>query len=197
MSLSQAIARRWQRLKFAWRRRFGPDSYLCGCGHTATYKTVLSIHGREGEYVLPSANPLWCPQCFAKAAIKCAWCGYPIVPGDPVTLYTPGPRSDIFISTKEPSEAQIRRQQKEFVLPDGAVVYSQNPLRVVGCLRWECADTGGDRAGFWVMPGKVRRVMTIEEMLLATGNEEMLWIGDLSDPTQAIPIPEEAPAPIQ
>jgi len=117
----------WEKFQALYYRYLGRN-YKCGCGHTAKWKTILTIHGHEGVFKAPSKTPAYCPQCWAQAAIKCAWCGGTIVPGDPITLYSPGN---------------------------------------VGCLGWDCADTGADHAGFWVMPGKVQRVMSPLEMFVA------------------------------
>ena len=75
----------------------------------------------------------WCLKCCAKMTVRCAWCGDPIMIGDPITLYSP---SD---PTFEP--------------PDHAVVFYPQPLQLVGCGRTTCADTGADYAGVWV-PGE-------------------------------------------
>lgn len=150
---------------------------------------MLTIDGHAGVFCALSKTPEYCPECYAKAVIKCAWCGETILPGDPITLYSPGPPTELFISTKEPGEAQQQRQKKDFVVPEHAVIYQREPrLVLVGCLGWDCADTGGDRAGFWVMPGKVQRVATAMEMLLADGGKDIIIVGDLTDPRQAIPI---------
>jgi len=34
--------------------------------------------------------PPYCLDCYAKTAIRCAWCGGTIVPDGPITLYSPG-----------------------------------------------------------------------------------------------------------
>lgn len=191
MQVLRKIGRSLERVQALFYRYFGRN-YQCGCGHTAKWKTVLTIHGLTGVFRAPSKPPDYCPECFAKAAIKCAWCGGTILPGDPITLYSPGPPTELFFSTKEPGVAQQQRKQEDFVVPEHAVVYQREPrLVLVGCLGWDCADTGADRAGFWVMPGKVKRVATVYEMLMATGGEGSIIIGDLSDSCQAIPIPEE------
>ncbi|MBI1833507.1 MAG: hypothetical protein HYR90_01650 [Candidatus Andersenbacteria bacterium] len=159
---------RWQAIFYVY---FG-RRYICGCGHTAKWKTVLTIHGHSGVYAPQSKKPDWCPECWAKAAIKCAWCGNTILPGDAITLYIP---------TKE-----------DFQIPEHAVVYKREPqVQLVGCLGWDCAMSGADRAGFWVMPGKVQRVMSPMEKLMANGGLEVVVENDLTDPAQAIPIPDE------
>ncbi len=148
-----------------WYLCFGGD-VLCSCGHSAKRHTFLSIDGTHaGLYTIPCEND-YCPQCFKNAAIKCAWCSELILPGSPVTLYTPMDVSK---------------------LPSHAVFYKKLPeVQVVGCLRWECADSGADRAGFWEMPGQVLRVASPLEMAFATGEVQVTQ--NLADPTQAIPI---------
>ncbi|NTW30199.1 MAG: hypothetical protein HGA33_02895 [Candidatus Moranbacteria bacterium] len=96
-------------------------------------------------------------------AIRCAWCGKPIFIGDPVTLYSPN---------------------EGFEIPEYAVRYSEDPLRLVGCLRWDCADSGIDRSGFWMPPGEVMRVMSPIEQVLATGTAAI--VSDVNDMSEAI-----------
>ncbi len=83
-------------------------------------------------------------------AVQCAWCPNLVFIGDPITLYSPRDYSRI------PAER--------------AIVFSIEPLRYVGCLGWNCALTGADKAGFWLPDenghGYVKRVPTaFEEML--------------------------------
>lgn len=162
----------WQRILVFYCRFLG-FRYSCQCGHPAKWKTTLTIHGHLGIYTIRENQPKYCPECWAKAAIKCAWCGETIRPGDPITLYTPKPGVK---------------------LPEHAVVYRYIPhLQVVGCLGWNCAETGADRAGFWIMPGKVQRVMSPLEMLLSQAGAEVMII-DLADPSQAVPFPRFEPS---
>lgn len=54
----------------------------------------------------------------------------------------------------------------------------------MGCLRWDCAKTGADRAGFWHPPGKVFRVTTPLEMCLQNlqnGGDGVVVIENLND----------------
>lgn len=168
MRFFQKIGYWTDRVKAFSYRCFGRN-HLCDCGHRSKWKTVLEIDGIKGVFKLPK-NKEYCGKCFAEAAIKCAWCGGTILPGDPITLYTP---------------------KKDFEIPNHAVIYKRVPLQLVGCLGWDCCQTGGDRAGFWVMPGKVYRVMSPIGMLLAHGNEGAVIIGDLGDISKAIPIKED------
>ena len=62
----------------------------------------------------------------------------------------------------------------------------------MGCLRWECAQSGGDRAGFWIPPGKVHRVLSPVEQCLKNIIDEdgdgVVAVGNLHDPKEAMPI---------
>lgn len=105
------------------------------CGHYTRRRGVISFEGESATMTLP-VNPTgsvdYCLDCIGKMTIRCAWCGKPIFIGEPVTLYTP--------------------TNHDFKIPEHAVVHKEKPLKLVGCLRWDCADTGCDIAGYWV-PG--------------------------------------------
>lgn len=171
MRLLQMIHSAWEYCQVAYCWLLGRN-YRCGCGHTAKWKTVMTIHSRKGVYKVPSKNPDHCPRCWAKAAIKCAWCGGTILPGDAITLYAP--------------------TKSDFEVPEHAVVYKREPrLQLVGCLGWDCADTGADRAGFWVMPGRVQRVMSPLEEFVARSDGDPMIFNDLTDPRKATSMPDE------
>ena len=165
----------WQQFQSMFYRLFG-KSYTCGCGHIAKKKTKLTVDGVSGVFVL-SPNHEYCSKCWLKASIKCAWCKRTIKPGDAITLYHPA--------------------KPGFVIPKHAVQYG--PPRegyshgaLVGCLGWECADSGADRAGFWVMPGKVQRALSPIEMLMCGDPQvEVVACNDLSDPSKAVLIEEK------
>jgi hypothetical protein len=101
-------------------------------------------------------------------AIRCAWCGNVIFIGDPITLYTPA--------------------KKDFSIPEYAKIYTDKPLRIVGCLRWDCAETGADRAGFWMPPGKVHRMPTAFEKLMSNDGKGIIICENLTDPTKSMEI---------
>lgn len=109
------------------------------CGHK-THKKGF-VHDGESTSVMEmplakNGHPDYCLECIGKMGIRCAWCGEPITIGSPVTLYTP---------------------KKEFKVPDYAVRYGNGEEQaLVGCLRWDCADTGADLCGYWVPPGVVK-----------------------------------------
>ncbi len=168
MKIREKLRRTWQFLRACYYEQFGYD-YVCGCGHPAKHETIIEVEGRRGVYTASDNTP-YCPACWMKAMIQCAWCGKSILPGDAITLYTP---------------------KEEFKIPDYAVVYRREPhLQLVGCLRMDCTDGGMDRAGFWVMPGKVQRALSPLEQLLIRGGDEPLIVSDLSDPGEAILIRE-------
>lgn len=96
--------------------------------------------------------------------IPCAWCGKPIVVGSPITLCSP--------------------IKPDYTPPvEGFVTYSEDPLRLVGCLRWDCADSGIYRAGFWVPPGKVDRVLSPLEIAMMV--DGVVIVSDITDPAEA------------
>ena len=105
------------------------------CGHRTKQKGLVSAFGTTIITKMPKNEDgliHYCLGCIGKMAIKCAWCSNPIFIGNPITLYIPSDNSQI---------------------PEHAVVYNKERLQLVGCLRRNCADTGADRAGFW-LPGE-------------------------------------------
>lgn len=114
-------------------------------------------------------RPDYCHECLAKMSVKCAWCGKPILVDDPITLYTP--------------------RKKDFKVPEYAVVYRKDPLQLVGCLRFSCADSGIDRSGFWIKPGRVYRVASPMEMALAS--DDVVICNDIGDISASIPFPDQ------
>jgi hypothetical protein len=149
--------------------------YLADCGHETEIIGTISKFGKETEISLirkENGNFGTCVQCLADATIACAWCGEPILPDRPITLY----------STSD----------SEFKPHEGSVIYEDDEnsgvTRYVGCLRWECADSGADRQGFWVLPGKVERCISPIEQALHTG--DMVIVEDLSDRNEAVQVPE-------
>ncbi len=142
------------------------------CGHATKQTGEISAFGRTGIMKLPrneDGSIDHCLSCISNMAIRCSWCGESIFIGDPITLYTP---------------------KKEIEIPEYAVMYQEVPfLQLVGCLRFDCANTGADRAGFWV-PGKdgkgrVHRIPTIFEMMLASEDPSPIIIQDLTDMGEA------------
>jgi len=112
------------------------------CGHKTKIKDSITAFGRTTITQIPVRNGKtgYCHRCLEKMAIRCAWCGEPIFIGDPVTLYSPA--------------------DNKYKIPDYAILYKKEHNSYVGCLCWECAESGADRGGFWLPPGKVKRVLS-------------------------------------
>jgi hypothetical protein len=99
------------------------------CGHDGPVSYAITLFG--GVMALSEEGLLqrkMCAECclrhMREGCIRCAVCGFAILPGSPVALYSGGPiREDIATKT-----------------PDGAFI---------GCLRWDCCPSGGFFAGHW------------------------------------------------
>lgn len=146
---------------------FFTKKIVADCGHETKKKDKVTAFGENTETHLSAQGGKipYCHRCLEKMAIKCAWCGHVIFIGDPITLYTPS--------------------NKDFKVPGHAIIHNKDPLQLVGCLRWDCAETGADRAGFWVPPGNVQRVPTAFEIIMADvkeGDDGIVCVGDLSKP---------------
>ena len=139
------------------------------CHHRTKRKGEVRAFGACTTTAMPLTNGTvkWCLSCIGSMAIRCAWCEEVIFIGDPVTLYTP--------------------TKPDFSVPEHAIVYSENPLQLVGCLRMNCAESGADRAGFWIPgedgKGSVERVATPFELVMATGRGVV--VNDLSSMKEA------------
>ena len=136
---------------FSW-FRLRPKTIRCECGHVS--KVEKEIHVGDKKETIRIAHrlfkkPPYCLKCIEDMTIVCPWCGELIFPGDYVTLYTP--------------------TDPKFKIPHGAVVYSQEPLKLVGCQRRNCAQSGADYCGTWEAPGEVRRFQSALERVLETG----------------------------
>ncbi len=121
---------------------------IAECGHSAYITDTVHAFGEQTTTTVPVIDGKieYCHRCLEKMAIRCAWCGKAIFIGDPITLYSP--------------------VDKNRMIPDYAVLYNKEHLSYVGCLRWDCADTGADMMGFWFPPGAVKRVLSPLERLL-------------------------------
>lgn len=142
------------------------------CGHNTKRRGPVSAFGITINTKMPkneNGSIDYCLDCIAKMSIRCAWCREPIFIGDPVTLYTP---------------------RQDFQIPEHAVVHSNDPLQLVGCLGSNCAHTGADRAGFW-LPGEddkgcVYLVQTPYEAILNAQEPSMVIIKNLADKKEAL-----------
>jgi hypothetical protein len=145
------------------------------CGHLTSLQAIV-WRGDEAKVTDMSSQdqPEVCGDCLAAMAISCAWCGEAIFIGDPVTLYS-------------------ARREKIAELPEGAVLYlpdymeggSRAYITAVGCLGWNCADTGADRAGFWLpdpnRPGH-GYVKPVESMYTRAMRDGIAIVEDMSKP---------------
>lgn len=145
------------------------------CFHQTVKKGRVYAFGKSGIIEMPvneNGAVDYCLDCLGKMTIRCAWCNELIFIGEPITLYTP--------------------LDDEFKIPNHAVIYQQDPLQLVGCLRFDCADSGIDRAGFWVPgdhgKGRVDRIASPLE--LAIHHNAVVLANDLTNPlAQPIIIP--------
>lgn len=142
------------------------------CGHRTKRSGLVSAFGRTITTKMPKnhdGSVDYCLGCISKMAIQCAWCGGSIFIGDPITLYIPS---------------------GDFQVPEHAVIYNKESLQLVGCLSGNCADTGADRAGFW-LPGEddkgcVHRVPTVYEAIFGAKEPSVMIVTDLSDMKEAM-----------
>lgn len=157
-----------------WLRSLSPRRYRAvKCGHKTKRTGPMMVFGEQITMQMPinkDGTVDYCLDCLGKMSIHCAWCGEPISIGDPITLYTP--------------------RDKEFEVPEEAVIYTQEPLRLVGCLRWDCAHTGADRGGFWLPgedgQGQVEIVPSIYELAMSGSGGSVVLVNDLGDMDEAI-----------
>jgi len=138
------------------------------CGHETALRGTVEVFGKT--LTLKNQDPpQHCLQCLADMSIRCAWCREPILVGDPITLYTPRPTYEI---------------------PDHAVYYSDNPVQLVGCLRWDCADSGASRAGFW-LPSETEAGVAVVQRVLSPLEQCMMGggtviVNDASNVAEAV-----------
>ena len=132
-----------------WLRPFRHATYACG--HT------VKLHGKNERFAWSlsrkQAQQESCINCHDAAAISCALCGELIYPGERVALY----------------DARIAD-----LLPEKHVVWvDEDKPRAIGCMRWDCAPTGGVLGGVFKADGGVDLFFdgrTAAEEVFATGN---------------------------
>ena len=98
---------------------FFSKNIIAKCGHKTKIKGKVSAFGESGVVTIPKNEDGtidFCLKCIEEMTIRCAWCGKPIFVGQPVTLYSP-------ISPEECNG------EKEFKMPDYAVIYQKKPLQ--------------------------------------------------------------------
>lgn len=134
------------------------------CGHKTKKNGKVTAFGEAITTNINGDSVEYCHECLGRMAIRCAWCGKPIFIGDPVTLY--------IANSSE--------------MPDYAVFYDDenreahnkpDSVEVVGCLRFSCADTGADKAGYWVPgdnnKGKVHLARSAYEIALSDAADDL------------------------
>lgn len=126
-------------IRRALRHLFAKRAKCTRCGKPCELYQQFKIPGDEkgGEKIGHLRQPEsehYCAECLTASCIRCAWCGESIAPGEAISLYTP---------------------VGDFVIPEYAVVYSKEPIRLVGCLSFDCMVPGCARDGFWFPPGRV------------------------------------------
>lgn len=138
---------------FGFTNFFRPTLKGVVCGHETKRAGEIVVFGESSIMEMPvneEGHPDYCLDCIAKMSIRCAWCGGAIKIGALVTLYIP---------------------QESFVVPEYAVCYQHGEHEaLVGCLRWDCADTGADMCGRWMPPGNVERFPSPIELALQGNN---------------------------
>lgn len=101
------------------------------CGHKGSRKFSISLFGGKLKTISQKRH---CSNCFLnllkKVAIRCAVCGFGIMPGDGVAVYS---------------------AENEFL---AGVMYTKTENKgVIGCMRMNCCPTGGFFAGHWTENG--------------------------------------------
>jgi len=136
------------RMLFSFKKKIIAD-----CGHETKRKDRISSFGESAvmQLLIKKGKTPYCHRCIEKMSIRCAWCGRVIFISEPITLYIP--------------------LAKGFKIREYAVVYNKEPLQLVGCLRQGCAEMFADRSGFWLSPGKVKRVPNGIEILMEHSKE--------------------------
>ncbi|MFN3188569.1 MAG: hypothetical protein ACK42D_03465 [Candidatus Paceibacteria bacterium] len=151
----------WLAVSYPFRKTYTANV----CTHRTKSIGRVQAHGERYAIAMPlteNGNPDYCLDCIADMSIICAWCENHIHVGDPVTLYIP---------------------QESYKVPEHAVRYDADERCLIGCLGWDCADTGADRQGFWLPPGKVVLAVSPFEMIMAgKSHGQPVVYGDLSDP---------------
>lgn len=142
-------------------------TYTTPSGKRTKRRGVIDAFGEKSHIIMPlnaQGTVDWTLDEIAAMTIQCAWCGRPIFISDPITLYSP-------VDPDSPIHPLIPKPQKPFEVPSYAVIYQQNPLQLIGCPRWDCAETSGDFSGQWVpdpktRKGTVMRQANVSELLM-------------------------------
>jgi hypothetical protein len=142
-------------------RRITNTKVKSGCGHLTHVKGPIAYFKPSFNGGIKTKNIIslildkkgeatHCLSCIEDASIRCTWCGGSILPLEPITLYIPC--------------------DDDYIAPEYAVIYNPDNTvnRYVGCLRWDCAETGADMCGFWGFDKQVHRVKSPLDVALET-----------------------------
>ncbi|MFH1088361.1 MAG: hypothetical protein V1719_00795 [Patescibacteria group bacterium] len=106
------------------------------CGHQSP--RMFELHFLGTGYQVKGDRK--CPDCaieyLVSHGIRCASCGLPILPGAPIARYN-------IVGSHKPWTCYISEEM------DGRV----SRKTVIGCLRWDCCDTGAYFSGHWTEEG--------------------------------------------
>ena len=119
--------------------------FMAKCGHECLIEDVtlgFSKTGISNESAFRGEIE-FCYKCVADMAIRCVWCGELILIGDPVTLNSPN---------------------KDFKIPNWAVVYQTEPLKLVGCGRTSCCFSRADYRGYLAPEGKILKNLSFLQL---------------------------------
>ncbi|MBI1974759.1 MAG: hypothetical protein HYS57_00175 [Parcubacteria group bacterium] len=135
------------------------------CGHQAKRVGVVRAFGCK-RVITIRGEPEYCYACPQQAAIQCAFCGKAIFP------------------TEEPITLTIHDTLDRFKQIRGIKVLREKPFHVVGCMRITCSDSAADRAGFWVMPGRVEAA-NIYDAAVSLRDGEGISVNDVGSISEA------------
>jgi len=150
-----------RKIKNLFKKLFNSEVLALDCGHKTKIKGDIEVflgksmvHSKANISLIldNNGNVSHCFECIEEISIRCAWCGGTILPEDPITLY--------YATTKD------------FIPPEYAIEYNpgnHDRPSYVGCLRWDCAETGGDMCGHWGFDKQVHRSLSPIEQCILTG----------------------------
>lgn len=137
------------------------------CGHDSHLTFKFRFWGETVASFACKVPKRLCADCLMaellKRSVRCGQCGYAILPGDGIALYSDKQRFD----------------ERWKTVIDG---------QVIGCLRMDCCPSGGFYAGHWTFDGfkpEFPGGRTAAAQVFATG--EALIVGDTDAPMRRKP----------
>lgn len=105
------------------------------CGHRHPERFALNLYGEKIEMTDEGYSARkFCANChlaeLKKLIIRCAKCGFHIMPGDGVALYCY-------------DKKLFKKSERITFVGEG------DEKGVIGCMRWDCCPSGGFFAGHW------------------------------------------------